>query len=269
MDALLEVRELRVRFATAHDLLGRATAYHDAVRGVSLSVARGECLGIVGESGSGKTTVANAIVGLVEPSSGEIVYDGVPLPSLARRERRLAGELLLVFQDPQGSLDPRMPVWAIVTEGLAIRGSLSRKALRRRAAELAEMVGLSGESLERYPHAFSGGQRQRIAIARALALEPQILVLDEPTSALDVSIQAQVLNLLLELQQRLGLTYVLVSHDISVIAHLSHRVAVMREGEVVEEGEATRVLTAPSHPYTRALVEAVPRVGQANDGAAT
>lgn len=257
---LLEVRGLRVRFPTKHDAFGRPSRFHEALRGIDLSVRRGECLGIVGESGSGKTTVANAIVGLVEPSDGEILYEGRRVGPVQSRDRSIASEMQLVFQDPQGSLDPRMRVWSVIAEGLAIRGGMSRAAMRRRAIEIAVTVGLDGDALDRYPHAFSGGQRQRIAIARALALEPRLLILDEPTSALDVSVQAQVLNLLLDLQLSLGLTYVLVSHDISVIAHLSHRVVVMRDGEIVEEGPTATVLSTPSHPYTRALIAAVPRV---------
>jgi peptide/nickel transport system ATP-binding protein len=264
----LEIRRLTVRFPTKRNAFGRPTAFHEAVRGLDLDVRGGECLGIVGESGSGKTTVANAIVGLVQPASGEILWDGKRLGATRLRDPNLAAQIQLVFQDPQASLDPRMPVWAVITEGLAIRGGFSRKSLRLRAIELARMVGLSADALGRFPHAFSGGQRQRIAIARALALEPRLLVLDEPTSALDVSVQAQVLNLLLDLQLRLGLTYVLVSHDISVIAHLSHRIAVMREGEVVEEGSAATVLSAGSHPYTRALIAAVPRVASLKDASA-
>jgi len=228
---------------------------------VNLSMRRGECLGIVGESGSGKTTVANAIVGLADLSAGEILWEGRVLGPAGSRDRDLASAVQLVFQDPQASLDPRMRVRTIVAEGLMIQGALTSAERNARARELLGMVGLGADALDRYPHEFSGGQRQRIAIARALAVNPRLLVLDEPTSALDVSVQAQILNVLLDLQQRLDLTYVLITHDISVVGHLSHRIAVMRGGEIVEEGPTAAILSSPSHTYTKSLLAAVPRVG--------
>ena len=230
-----------------------------AVDGVSLRVARGRTLGILGESGCGKSTLAQAMVGLVKPASGRIAFDGVTLEPRRRFGRAAPAPAQMIFQDPQSSLNPRRRVWQIIAEPLAIAGEDTR-AQRLRAADLGAEVGLSPEHLDRFPHAFSGGQRQRIAIARALATDARILILDEPTSALDVSVQAQVLNLLLRLQRARGMTCVFISHNVSVIRHMSDEIAVMQAGRIVEAGPADDVLERPGHPYTRALIAAVPRL---------
>ncbi|AOU96756.1 peptide ABC transporter ATP-binding protein [Acidihalobacter yilgarnensis] len=252
-DAPLTVTGLQIRYPVKRDWLGRPRAYAHALNGIDLSVARGETLGIVGESGCGKSTLAQALIGLVTPSSGHVRVAGMSSTGGLQ-------PVQIVFQDPNASLDPRMRVWRIITEPVFLRSRHSRAELRRMAAALAEQVGLRAEHIDRYAHEFSGGQRQRIAIARALASEPEIIVLDEPTSALDVSVQAQILNLLLSLQQRQNLTYVLISHDVSVIRHMADRVAVMYLGQIVEIGPARSVLGEPRHPYTRLLCESVPRV---------
>jgi peptide/nickel transport system ATP-binding protein len=216
---------------------------------------------VVGESGCGKTTLGQAVMRLTRPTAGQVLFEGTDIwtasgEALARLRRRFQ----IVFQDPQSSLDPRMPVGSIIAEPLAVVERQSAAARQARVRQLAEQVGLRPELLARYPHEFSGGQRQRIAIARALALEPSLLVLDEPTSALDVSVQAQILNLLAELQRRLHLTYLFISHNVAVIRHIADRVAVMYLGQIVELGPASEVLECPAHPYTRALLAAVPKL---------
>jgi len=234
-----------------------------ALNGIDLDIRRGETLAVVGESGCGKSTLAQLVMALLKPSAGEVRFDGTDLGELtAERLRRTRQRLQMVFQDPQSSLDPRMPAWRIIAEPLQVARRLEFSKLRRRAVELAELVGIREEQLERYPHEFSGGQRQRLAIARALALEPELLVLDEPTSALDVSIQAQILNLLMELQRRLRLTYLFISHNVAVVRHIADRVAVMYLGQIVEIGPAALILERPRHPYTRQLIGAVPRLHQ-------
>jgi peptide/nickel transport system ATP-binding protein len=243
---------------------GKAKAALRAVDDVSFELMAAESLGIVGESGSGKTTLGRLILRVVEPTDGEVVFTpagGAPLAvrSLDRAGlRRYYGQVRLVFQDPFSSLNPRMNVRQIIGEPLLASGRLSGPALNARVAELLDMVGLGADTMDRYPHAFSGGQRQRIGIARALAPDPRVLVADEPTSALDVSIRSQILDLLLDLQRRLGLSFIFISHDIGVIRYFCDRVAVMRRGRIVELGDAKTVCTTPSHPYTRALISAVP-----------
>ncbi|QIG48912.1 ABC transporter ATP-binding protein [Nordella sp. HKS 07] len=256
--ALLQLEGVGVRFPVASGWISPRIHVH-AVNGVDLELRRGETLGIVGESGCGKSTLGQAIMGLAPVTQGRISFEGHDIAALPREEARaIRRRMQIVFQDPQSSLNPRMPVWRLIAEPLQIQGGLSASALRGRAAELAEAVGLRADQIDRYPHEFSGGQRQRIAIARVLGLEPSLLVLDEPTSALDVSVQAQIVNLLLKLQRDLGLTYLLISHDVALIRHVCDRVAVMYLGQVVETGAAEEVLADPRHPYTRTLLDAVP-----------
>jgi peptide/nickel transport system ATP-binding protein/oligopeptide transport system ATP-binding protein len=229
-----------------------------AVDGVSLTLAKGATLGIVGESGGGKSTLARLILRLLEPTTGEVYFEGENLLTLRGADlRRRRRDLQIVFQDPYASLDPRMAVEAIIAEPLAIHRVGSRAERRERVMNLLSLVGLDPSAARRYPHEFSGGQRQRIGIARAIALDPKLVVLDEPVSALDVSIQSQVLNLLVDLKGRLGLSYIFISHDLSVVEHMSDEIAVMYLGRIVERGPADRVFTEPRHPYTRALVSAV------------
>jgi peptide/nickel transport system ATP-binding protein len=256
--ALLEVRHLSKDFSRRGGLFGRPSAIA-AVTDVSFSVERGETFGIVGESGCGKTTTARCILRLVEPTSGEIVFDGRDVRALSRRElRRARRDMQIVFQDPYSSLNPRMRVDAIVEEPLIIHGLGSKPERRARVRELFALVGLSPDHLSRYPREFSGGQRQRINLARALALNPSFIVADEPVSALDVSVQAQVVNLLMDLQQRLRLTYLFIAHDLRLVEHICNRVAVMYLGRIVEMGETAKLFASPQHPYTRALLSAIP-----------
>ncbi|PSK93805.1 peptide/nickel transport system ATP-binding protein/oligopeptide transport system ATP-binding protein [Murinocardiopsis flavida] len=256
---LLELRGLRKEYGGR---IGQAATV--AVDGVSLAVAEGETLALVGESGSGKTTLVRLLLRLTEPTAGQVLFDGGDLAGLTpARLRAVRREMQVVLQDPYSSMNPRMRVTDIVAEPLvthdpAVRGRARRPGLRERVGGLLEAVGLPAAVQDRYPHEFSGGQRQRISIARALALEPRLLVLDEPTSALDVSVQAQVLDLLAELQRRRGLTYVFVSHNLAVVRAVADRVAVMRHGRIVEIGPAAQVFDAPGHAYTRALLDAVP-----------
>jgi peptide/nickel transport system ATP-binding protein len=245
--SVLELNDVHLHFPYGADWRGRPKGVVHALNGISLTIRRGETLGIVGESGCGKSSLAQILLGIRKPTSGSIERDAVS-----------EGGLQIVFQDPQSSLNPRMRVWELITEPVFARKKLGMSELRRRATELAEKVGLRPETLNRYPHEFSGGQRQRIAIARALSSEPDLIVLDEPTSALDISVQAQIINLLKDLQAERGLSYVFISHDMSVVKHMCDRIAVMYLGQVVEIGPTSDVLTKPSHPYTKLLVESVP-----------
>jgi oligopeptide transport system ATP-binding protein len=260
-EPLLEVTDLVKHFPVRRGLLiDREVDRVKAVDGVSFSVGRGETLGLVGESGSGKSTLSRTILQLLEPTSGSVVFDGREIAGLPRRRMRpLRSEMQMIFQDPFASLNPRKRAGQIVGDPLRQFGAPSSKAdLRRRVDELLERVGLATEHHDRYPHEFSGGQRQRIGIARALALQPKLIVADEPVSALDVSIQAQIVNLLQDLQDELGFTYVFVAHDIGLVRHVSDRIAVMHDGRIVEEGTADQVCESPRDPYTKALLAAVP-----------
>ncbi len=265
---MLELRDV-VRAFPVRDALGRSKGAVRAVDGVSLSVPRGSVLAIVGESGCGKSTLGRLALRLIEPDSGAILFEGEDLRSLsasALRARRR--DMQLIFQDPFASLDPRMTVEQAVAEPLRLHGIVPRAGERDRVAELLSRVGLRPELARRWPHEFSGGQRQRIAIARALASGPKLIVGDEPVSALDVSVQAQVINLLQDLIRELGLTFVLISHDLGVVRHIADRVAVMYLGRIVEEGPTAEVFSNPKHPYTRALLAAVPGQGHTKGAAA-
>ena len=265
MTPLLEARSLS-KFFPARDGKGLVRAVND----VSLTLAEGETLGIVGESGCGKSTLARMLLRLIEPSEGKVLFQGEDLLSLSRAQmRQRRRDLQIVFQDPYASLDPRMNIARIIAEPLEIHGIGSKADRAAKVAGLLSLVGLDPAAGQRFPHEFSGGQRQRIGIARAIALEPKLVVLDEPVSALDVSIQSQILNLLDDLKDRLKLSYIFISHDLSVVQHVSDRVAVMYLGRVVEEGAAEAVLGKPAHPYTQALISAVPEIDPAKRKAHT
>ncbi|MCI0336705.1 MAG: ATP-binding cassette domain-containing protein [Acidobacteria bacterium] len=250
---LVEIKDLKKYFPASHKKIVQA------VDGVTFSIERGETLGLVGESGCGKTTVGRCILRLIEPTGGEVRFDGRDLVKLGRGElRELRRRMQIIFQDPYSSLNPRMTVGAIIGEPLEIHGVAGKKERRERVAELLRVVGLDPDYADRYPHQFSGGQRQRIGIARALALNPDFIVADEPVSALDVSVQAQVVNLLQDLQERFGLTYFFISHGLAVVKHISTRVGVMYLGKLVELAPAEEIYARPLHPYTQALLEAIP-----------
>jgi oligopeptide/dipeptide ABC transporter ATP-binding protein len=273
--ALLVVENLVKHYPVRKGVVPRAVGAVRAVDGVSFSIPRGDTLGLVGESGCGKTTVGRTILRLIEPTSGRVIFDGRGVFEMGRREMRLLRrEMQIIFQDPYGSLNPRMTVGAMLEEPLMVhrvdhdsgsddrgavsKGTLTRRRAREQVAELMRLVGLAPEHAGRYPHEFSGGQRQRIGIARALALRPKFIVCDEAVSALDVSIQAQILNLLDELQRKFNLTYLFIAHDLAVVKHISHRVAVMYLGEIVEEAASEEIFANPLHPYTQALLESIP-----------
>jgi peptide/nickel transport system ATP-binding protein/oligopeptide transport system ATP-binding protein len=256
---LLEVRDLSVEFPIKSTILRRRLGSIKAVAGISFDLRVGETLGLVGESGCGKSTTGLAILRLIESSGGSVVFRGHDLTGMSQSEMRpFRREMQVVLQDPQSSVDPRLTVRAIIAEPIRIHGLASGNELRARVDQLLELVGLRPEHGSRFPHEFSGGQRQRIGIARALALEPRLLVLDEPVSALDVSIQAQIVNLLKSLQDELNLSYLFIAHDLSVVNHISDRIAVMYLGKIVEIGTRDEVKNSPRHPYTKALLSAVP-----------
>jgi oligopeptide transport system ATP-binding protein len=257
---LLEVTDLVKHFPVKRGILiDREVDQVRAVDGISFSVNRGETLGLVGESGSGKSTACRAVLQLLAPTSGSVRFEGREIAGLGRRQMRpLRREMQMIFQDPYASLNPRKRVGQIVGDPLKLQGVAKGSELRRQVQELLERVGLGAEHYNRFPHEFSGGQRQRIGIARALALKPKLVICDEPVSALDVSIQAQIVNLLDDLQDELGLTYLFVAHDIGVVRHISDRIAVMHDGKIVEQGSADQVCEQPRHTYTKQLLAAVP-----------
>ena len=256
---LLEVRNLKKYFPLRKGILARVSAHVKAVDDVSFSILRGETFGLVGESGCGKTTTGRAVLRLIEPDSGEVRFDGIDLLKLGGEDlRRRRRDMQIIFQDPYASLNPRMRVGTIVGEPFAIHKTLQGSEREDRIIELLKIVGLDSGAMRRYPHEFSGGQRQRIGIARALALNPKLIVADEPVSALDVSIQAQITDLLLELQRKFGLAYLFISHSIPVVEQLSRRIGVMYLGKLVEVGTAEQICWSPKHPYTQALISAVP-----------
>jgi oligopeptide transport system ATP-binding protein len=260
MDNLLQVSDLKKYYPVRSGLLGRATKWVRAVDGVSFEIRPGETLGLVGESGCGKTTVGRSILQLIQPTGGSVIFEGTELVGMTRGELlKFRTRMQLIFQDPYSSLNPRRVVLDLVGEGLEEHGIVRGLAEKKeRVVALLEQVGLSSQILYRYPHEFSGGQRQRIAIARAISLHPALLVCDEPVSALDVSIQAQIINLLIELRNELQMAYLFIAHDLAVVKHISHRIAVMYLGQIVELSPAAELFERPLHPYTSALLSAIP-----------
>ena len=258
---LLEIRDVTRRYTLPRESLFNPPAEVQALRGVTLTVTAGRSMGIVGESGSGKSTLARLVMALEAPSSGSICFEGRDLNALSANELRAARrDFQMVFQDPYGSLDPRRPVWRTVAEPAAALEGAKRAQQRERAAATLESVGLRADALDKFPHEFSGGQRQRIAIARALITKPKLIVADEAVSALDVSVQAQVLNLMADLRDEHGVTFLFISHDLAVVSHLCADVAVMKGGLIVEQGPVRQVLREPAHEYTRTLLESVPEL---------
>ena len=256
---LLQVEGLKKYFPVRKGLLRRTTGYVYAVDDVSFTIGRGETLGLVGELGCGKTTVGRTVLRLLEPTAGTLRLDGNDITRLGKKEMRpWRQQMQIIFQDPFSSLNPRLRAGDIVAEPLKVHRVAARRERRERVAQLFDRVGLRAAQMDNYPHQFSGGQRQRIGVARALALNPKLIVADEPVSALDVSIQAQVINLLMDLQKELGLSYLFISHNLAVVEHISHRIAVMYLGRIVEHTDKTTLFTRPLHPYTEALLAAVP-----------
>lgn len=258
---LLEIKNLKKYFPVRSSLFSKVSAYVKAVEDISLTVKKGETLGLVGESGCGKTTLVNTVLNLIEPTEGEVVFDGRELFSLSKKEtRNIRKYIQIVFQDPFWSLNPRMLVKDIIAEPLKVQEHLKSGEILPRVEEILEMVGLPKDGAFKYPHEFSGGQRQRIAIARALVLMPKLVVLDEPTSSIDVLSQAQILDLLTDLKKRFDLTYIIISHDLSVVNHMSDNIAVMYLGKIVEYGKSEIIFKKPRHPYTKALFAAIPSI---------
>lgn len=262
-NTILEVKGLKKFFPIKKGLLLKEVGQVKAVDEIDLVVKKGETLGLVGESGCGKSTLGRAIIRLYEPTAGEVKFNGQDFLKLSGEElRKTRKDIQMIFQDPYASLDPRMTVGQILTQPFEIHGLLTTEERREKAKKLLETVGLKASHINRYPHEFSGGQRQRISIARAITLHPKLIIADEPVSALDVSIQAQILNLLKDLQEQMQLTYVFISHDLSVIEHICDRIAVMYLGKIVEIGTREELFNNPKHPYTQALIAAIPRVGE-------
>jgi oligopeptide transport system ATP-binding protein len=259
MKKLIEVENLTKHFPVLGGVFSRPVGWVKAVDGISFHIFEGETFGLVGESGSGKTTVGKTILRLFDPTKGKIIFDGKDITKLPENQLRpIRREMQIIFQDPYGSLNPRMPIGEIIKEPLLVHNIGSPKEQEERVVEIMKLVGLRPEYLRRYPHEFSGGQRQRIGIARSIVLNPKFIVADEPVSALDASIQAQVLNLLLELQQKLALTYLLVAHNLAVVRHVSDRIGVMYLGKLLEVAETKELFSTPLHPYTQALLSAIP-----------
>jgi oligopeptide/dipeptide ABC transporter ATP-binding protein len=258
-ERLLEIADLKVHFPIRGGVLLRSTAVNKAVDGITLHIDRGETLGLVGESGCGKSTLGKAVVRLLEPTEGRILFDGQELTHLSRRAMKpIRRDVQMIFQDPGESLNSRHTVGSLIGEAFEIHGIGDTRSRRERVSSLLAQVGLPAEAADRFPFEFSGGQRQRVGIARAIALEPKLVVCDEPVSALDVSIQSQILNLLLALQEELGLSYLFIAHDLAVVKHISDRIAIMYLGRLMEIGGADEIYLNPRHPYTRALIAAIP-----------
>ncbi len=256
---LLQVENLKKHFPIRGGVLGRVQNYVKAVDGVSFDVKQGETIGLVGESGCGKSTAGRVLLRLQEPTAGRIVFDGEDITQLSKAElRRRRRHMQIIFQDPYGSFNPRQTIHRLLDEAMGIQKILPKAQRRERIRELLSLVGLNPDHIDRYPHEFSGGQRQRIAIARALSVDPKLIICDEAVSSLDVSVQAQVINLLKRLQRELGLTYIFVAHDLGVVRHISDRIVVMYLGTVAEKGDTTTIFENPQHPYTRALLSAIP-----------
>ena len=259
-DALLKVNNLKKYFPVTKGIFQKITGHIKAVESVSFQINSGKTLGLVGESGCGKTTTGNLIMSLEKPTSGNIYFKGKDILLMNKNQKKeLCCELQMIFQDPFGSLHPRMNVEKIISEPIRVNKIYKKNQIKDKVCEILELVGLKSDQLKRYPHQFSGGQRQRIGIARALTLRPKLLIADEPVSALDVSIQAQVINLLIELQEKLNLSFLFISHDLSVIQHVSDEVAVMYLGKIVEYGSCSDIFSNPKHPYTKALLSAIPK----------
>ena len=264
-DVLLDVRHLQVYFPIRSGLLRKVVGHVHAVEDVSFTVARREVFALVGESGCGKSTTGSAILRLIEPTGGEVYFEGENLSALSEEQLRLKRrDMQFIFQNPYSSLNPRMNVWRLLSEPLKVHFDLPQEELKTRVEEMLERIGMTPDQLQRYPHQFSGGQKQRISIARALITHPSFVIADEPVSALDVSIQAQILNLMMELQQEMELSLIFISHDLNVVRHISNRVGVMYLGSLMETGDTEEVYRHPAHPYTQALLSAVPSHDPAN-----